>query len=200
MPIHAERRVLPYRPEQLFALVADVARYPEFLPWCLAARVRSREDKRLVADLNIAEFAESQTQSSTDELHAIINSFTSIERQFSSTFKQLEKKASEISILKELSELCYVTFDPEGRRIDVAYAEGPMKHLKNHWLFLDHPDGCEIDFYVDFEFRSKILRTIMGALFHEAVKRMVSAFEARAADLYGPPPQAGISTPAESSE
>ena len=61
----------------------------------------------------IAEFSDSETQSGTDELHAIVNSFTSIERQFSNTFKQLEKKASEISILKELSELCYVTFDPE---------------------------------------------------------------------------------------
>ncbi|MEE4600593.1 MAG: GAF domain-containing protein [Desulfobacteraceae bacterium] len=61
----------------------------------------------------IAEVADSPAQPGTDELHAIINSFTSIERQFSSTFKQLEKKASEISILKELSELCYVTFDPE---------------------------------------------------------------------------------------
>ena len=61
----------------------------------------------------IAEFSDHETQSGADELHAIVNSFTSIERQFSNTFKQLEKKASEISILKELSELCYVTFDPE---------------------------------------------------------------------------------------
>jgi hypothetical protein len=61
----------------------------------------------------IAEFSDNEAQSGTDELHAIVNSFTSIERQFSNTFKQLEKKASEISILKELSELCYVTFDPE---------------------------------------------------------------------------------------
>jgi adenylate cyclase len=61
----------------------------------------------------IAEFSGNGAQSGTDELHAIVNSFTSIERQFSNTFKQLEKKASEISILKELSELCYVTFDPE---------------------------------------------------------------------------------------
>jgi len=61
----------------------------------------------------IAEFSGNEAQSGTDELHAIVNSFTSIERQFSNTFKQLEKKASEISILKELSELCYVTFDPE---------------------------------------------------------------------------------------
>jgi len=61
----------------------------------------------------IAELSDDDTGAGKDELHSIVNSFTAIERQFSNTFKQLEKKASEISILKELSELCYVTFDPE---------------------------------------------------------------------------------------
>jgi len=61
----------------------------------------------------MAELSDSETGHGTDELHSIVNSFTAIERQFSNTFKQLEKKATEISILKELSELCYVTFDPE---------------------------------------------------------------------------------------
>ncbi len=61
----------------------------------------------------ITELSDNQVQSNTDELHSIVNSFTTIERQFSNTFKLLEKKASEISILKELSELCYVTFDAE---------------------------------------------------------------------------------------
>ncbi len=53
MPTHAEKRELPYRPEQLFDLVADIERYPEFLPWCVGARVRSREDDLVVADLVI---------------------------------------------------------------------------------------------------------------------------------------------------
>ena len=61
----------------------------------------------------ITELSDNQVQTNTDELHSIVNSFTTIERQFSNTFKMLEKKASEISILKELSELCYVTFDAE---------------------------------------------------------------------------------------
>lgn len=61
----------------------------------------------------ITELSNEEIQSGTDELHAIVSSFTAIEKQFSSTFRQLEKKSSEISILKELSELCYVTFDPE---------------------------------------------------------------------------------------
>lgn len=53
MPTHAERQVLPYRQDQLFDLVYDVAKYPQFLPWCVAARVRSRTEKELVADLTI---------------------------------------------------------------------------------------------------------------------------------------------------
>ena len=61
----------------------------------------------------ITELSDNEVQSGTDELHSIVSSFTTIERQFSNTFKMLEKKASEISILKELSELCYVTVDTE---------------------------------------------------------------------------------------
>ncbi|MBT3703754.1 MAG: type II toxin-antitoxin system RatA family toxin, partial [Alphaproteobacteria bacterium] len=51
MSTHAEKRPLPYSPEQLFALVADVERYPEFLPWCVGARVRSNDGHLIVADL-----------------------------------------------------------------------------------------------------------------------------------------------------
>ena len=53
MPTHAEQRVLPYTAEQLFDLVADVGRYPEFLPWCVGARIRERSDTLIVADLLI---------------------------------------------------------------------------------------------------------------------------------------------------
>ena len=143
MPTHAERRVLPYSPKQLYDLVAGVDLYPEFLPWCKAARIRERKPNLLVADLVIG--------------------FKVFRERFTSR----------------------VTLDPEGGRIDVTYAEGPFKFLKNHWVFLDHPEGCEIDFYVDFEFRSKILQAAMEALFHQAVKRMVGAFEQRAQALYG---------------
>ncbi|MDL1969072.1 MAG: GAF domain-containing protein, partial [Deltaproteobacteria bacterium] len=53
-----------------------------------------------------------ESQTGTDELRDIAQSFSAFENQFSKTFQQLQKKSSEISILKELSELCYVTFDP----------------------------------------------------------------------------------------
>lgn len=51
MPHHSEKRLVPYTPEQMFALVADVARYPEFLPWCVAIRIKSREANGFTADL-----------------------------------------------------------------------------------------------------------------------------------------------------
>jgi len=144
VPIHAEQRVVAYRPEQIYGLVADVERYPEFLPWCRAARIRRREDDWFAADLVIG--------------------FKMIRERFTS----------------------HVALDEAARRIDVVYAEGPFKHLENHWRFEAHEAGCLIDFYVDFEFRSRLLQTLIEALFHEAVRRMVGAFETRARDLYGP--------------
>ena len=144
MATHAEKRVLHHSPEQLFDLVADVERYPDFLPWCIGARIRSRQENVLIADLIIG--------------------FKGIREKFTSE----------------------VTTDQATMRIDVAYRDGPFKYLNNHWIFNAQPDGsCEIDFFVDFEFRSRLLQRIIGLLFNEAVRRMVSAFEARADQLYG---------------
>ena len=142
MTVHAEKRVINHSPEDLYALVADVRKYPEFLPWCLAARVRDESSLALNADLIIG--------------------FNMFRERFTS----------------------YVDLDAVNLEITVKYAEGPFKHLTNHWRFLDHPDGCEIDFYVDFEFNSRLLQSVIETLFTEAVKRMVSAFETRADVLY----------------
>ena len=54
MPTHRDSQLVPYRPDQLFDLVADVGKYPLFLPWCAAARVRSRSATALAADVTIA--------------------------------------------------------------------------------------------------------------------------------------------------
>ncbi|MFN4165878.1 MAG: type II toxin-antitoxin system RatA family toxin [Ferrovibrio sp.] len=143
MPTHAEKRILPYTPDQLYALVAGVEHYPKFLPWCLGARIRERSERLMVADLIIG--------------------FKMFRERFTSR----------------------VTLSPEAKRIDVEYTDGPFKYLKNHWIFRPHSQGCEIDFYVDFEFRSKLLQKTIELLFNEAVKRMVGAFETRAKQLYG---------------
>ncbi|MCB1556805.1 MAG: type II toxin-antitoxin system RatA family toxin [Alphaproteobacteria bacterium] len=70
--------------------------------------------------------------------------------------------------------------------IHVEYMKGPMRHLSNHWRFIEEPDGsCTIDFYVDFDFKNPLLQGVITTFFHEAVKRMVDAFEKRAEFLYG---------------
>ena len=145
MPTHTEHRVLPYTPEQMFALVADIERYPEFLPWCVGARIRERNGDEILGDLLIG-------------------------------YKMVRERFTSRVVLHR----------PD--RIDVSYSEGPFKYLTNHWLFEPQPNGATlIDFYVDFEFRSKMLQKLMGMFFNEAVRRMVSAFEARAHALYGEP-------------
>jgi coenzyme Q-binding protein COQ10 len=148
VPTHAEERVLPYTPEQLFALVADIERYPEFLPWCVGVRIKERQANLVVADLVIG--------------------FRIFRERFTSR----------------------VSLDPP-RRIDVAYSEGPFRYLDNHWTFSPDPGGCRVGFFVDFEFKSRLLQRLIEVLFSEAVRRMVGAFEKRARDLYGAPSQRG---------
>lgn len=53
MPTHSEKRVLPFRPDQLFDLVIDVERYPEYLPWCVAARILQRGPTEMTAEMAI---------------------------------------------------------------------------------------------------------------------------------------------------
>jgi coenzyme Q-binding protein COQ10 len=143
MAKYAEQRLLPYTPEQLFTLVADIERYPEFLPWCIGARIRERHGNTIKADLAIG-------------------------------FKMYRERFT--------SE---VTLEPPGQ-IHVAYSDGPFRYLQNQWKFEAGPDGgCIVDFYVDFEFKSKMLQKVIEVLFSEAVRRMVAAFEGRARQLYG---------------
>lgn len=78
--------------------------------------------------------------------------------------------------------------------VHVDYISGPLKYLTNDWLFRPASDGgCEIDFSVDFEFKNKMFERLAGMFFHEAFKRMVSAFETRAAAVYGAPTLAAVS-------
>ena len=144
MPTHAERRLIAYSPEQLFDLVADVGRYPEFLPWCVGARVRSRTATELVADLTIG--------------------FGPFRESFTSRV-ELDRP----------------------RSAHVRYEHGPFRYLNNKWSFTPHPKGCLVDFFVEFEFRSRLLQTAIGAVFNQAVRLMVSAFLKRASQVYGPP-------------
>jgi coenzyme Q-binding protein COQ10 len=69
----------------------------------------------------------------------------------------------------------------------VRYENGPFRYLHNQWRFTPGERGTDVDFNVDFTFHSRILEKAIGAVFHEAVRRMVGAFHRRARDIYGPP-------------
>jgi coenzyme Q-binding protein COQ10 len=71
-------------------------------------------------------------------------------------------------------------------KIDTEYLDGPFRHMKSGWTFVDRPEGgCKVDFFVDFEFRNAILQRLIGVVFHEAMSRIVRAFDERAKALYG---------------
>lgn len=144
MPTHAETKIVAHSAEQLFDLVADVGKYPQFLPWCVAAKVRSRTETEQVADLTIG-------------FGPFRESFTS-------------------RVIMERPNL-----------IKVRYENGPFRYLNNQWKFQPDPRGSKVDFFVDFEFRSRLLQAAIGVVFNEAVRRMVNAFLKRAQDVYGAP-------------
>lgn len=144
MLTHIEQKKLPYTPEQMYALVADVDKYNEFAPWCVASRINRRESESVFyADLVVG-------------------------------YKMFREKFSSKVILEEPSH------------IFIEYLRGPLKHLKNHWRFIEEPDGsCLVDFSVEFEFKNKALQGLAQVFFQEVIRRMVSAFEERAKQLYG---------------
>ncbi len=127
----------------MYDLVADISRYPEFLPWVVAVRIRQSDETGMLADMSVG--------------------FKSLRETFTSRV-QLQAPS----------------------HIDVDYVSGPLKFLRNDWHFHPHESGgTRLEFCVDFEFRSKLFERLAGAFFHEAFKRMVASFEARALKLYG---------------
>ncbi|MFT6490101.1 MAG: coenzyme Q-binding protein COQ10 [Parvibaculaceae bacterium] len=148
MPTHSEVRLVPYEAKDVFEMVGDIGKYPDFLPWCAGARIRKEEvvegHKVITADLIIA-------------------------------YKMFRERFS--------SE---VTLYPETLKVDISYKDGPFKYLNSHWKVCPLDEGSEIDFYVDFEFKSRMLQSMVARVFTKAVHKMVSAFIDRADALYGP--------------
>ena len=145
MPRHSEQRYLPYTPEQLYELVADVARYDEFLPWVTAVRIRSSSETEMVADLIVG--------------------FGAFRERFTS------------KVVKD-----------RPTAITVDYVEGPLKFLHNEWQFEPAGEGTNLHFAVDFAFRNRLFEAVAGQVFDRALRKMTSAFEQRAAALYGSSP------------
>ncbi len=145
MPRHAETRQLPYTPEQMFDLVADVPAYPQFLPWVSAIRVRANSESEMLADMIVG--------------------FKSLRETFTSR------------VVKE-----------RPGHVHVDYIEGPLKYLSNDWRFRDDgAGGVFIDFEVDFAFKNRVFEMIAGQMFQRALRKMIGAFEERAATLYAAP-------------
>ena len=146
MPQFETRRPVKHAPDRMYALVADIERYPEFLPLCEALAIRSKRERDgktlLVADMTIG-------------YKAIRETFTT-----------------------------QVLLNPAEQVIDVKYVEGPFKYLDNKWSFEDTPTGCIVHFYIDYEFKSRILGAVMGSMFDRAFRMFAEAFEARADKIY----------------
>ena len=143
MPSIRETRTLPYSAEQMFDLVADVDKYPEFLPWVVATRVRNDNNTEMTADMLVG--------------------FKAIREKFTS------------KVTKHRPDT-----------IRVQYVDGPLRDLDNRWTFEQREDGgCDIHFCVDFAFKSLMFETLAGQYIDRAFRKMVTAFEERAAQLYG---------------
>ena len=150
MPKYETTRNVGHPPEKMFALVADIEKYPEFLPLCTGLTVRSRKERDgrtvLVADMTVG-------------YKAIRETFTS-----------------------------QVHLKPDENAIDVKYLDGPFRYLSNIWRFDAATDGgTDIHFFIDYEFKSRILGAMMGAMFDRAFRMFTNAFEKRADAIYGTP-------------
>jgi coenzyme Q-binding protein COQ10 len=151
MPQFSTKRHVAHSASHMFDLVADVERYPQFVPLCQALRVRRRTTEPdgsvvIVADMTVA--------------------YKFIREAFTSR----------------------VTLDRKNLEILVEYLEGPFQKMNNRWTFQPNgEDACDVTFSIAYEFRSRTLGMLMGAMFDTAFRRFASAFERRADQVYGKP-------------
>ncbi|MCA0318933.1 MAG: SRPBCC family protein [Proteobacteria bacterium] len=149
MPVFKTERRVRHRPDQMFDLVADVDKYPLFVPLCEKLKVRRRVNAGddgiaiLVADMTVA-------------YKIIRETFTS-----------------------------RVTLDRPRLHIIAEYIDGPFSRLENHWRFAPEGEGTIVSFTIDYEFKSRALALVMGAVFDAAFRRFAEAFEKRADEVFG---------------
>lgn len=133
----------------MFDLVADVERYPDFVPLCQALKIRQRRQnadgtETIVADMTV--------------------SFKLVKETFTSE----------------------VTLDKPHLTILVRYLKGPFSNLENRWTFEGKgEEACDVGFFIAYEFKSRVLAALMGAMFDAAFGRFSAAFEKRADMIYG---------------
>ncbi len=151
MPHFETRRRVRHSAADMFALVADIERYPEFVPLCEAMKIRQRE-KEGACD-------------------AVVATMTVAYKMFRESFTSR------------------VVLDREAGQIRVSYLDGPFRFLENRWTFNDAGSGaCDVGFAIAYEFRSRLLASVMGTVFDRAFRKFATAFEARADEIYGKAP------------
>jgi coenzyme Q-binding protein COQ10 len=136
----------------MFDLVADVEKYPQFVPLCSAVKIRSRAAKG-------------------DGMTVMVSYMTVAYKLIRQTYTSR------------------VTLDRPGLKIVVEYLDGPFSRMQNRWTF--HPAGegtCEVEFFIDYEFKSRTLAMLMGAMFDTAFRKFAAAFEKRADEIYARKP------------
>ena len=148
MPSFRTTRRVRHSAENMFDLVADVERYPEFLPLCQGLRVRRRSTNAQGLDVILADMEVGY--------RAIRETFTS-----------------------------RVTLDRQKLEILVEYVDGPFRHLENRWTFRNEQSGSVVEFFIDYEFASRMLGILMGSMFDTAFRKFSEAFEQRADRIYG---------------
>ncbi|MBI5131885.1 MAG: type II toxin-antitoxin system RatA family toxin [Rhodopseudomonas palustris] len=153
MPQFSSKRRVPHSAEQMFDLVADVERYPQFVPLCKALKIRQRTRQDDGTEVVIADMTVS---------------FKLVQETFTSR----------------------VTLDRANLKILVEYLQGPFSSLENRWTFVAKTErASEVGFFIAYEFKSRILATLMGAMFDTAFHRFAAAFETRADQVYGGAPK-----------
>ena len=149
MPQFSSKRRVHHSAPQMFDLVADVERYPEFVPLCRSLKIRQRTPKPDGTEIVIADM--------TVSFKLVREGFTS-----------------------------RVTLDRPNLKILVEYLQGPFSNLENRWSFEPKSETeCDVRFFLAYEFKSRMLAILMGAMFDTAFARFAVAFEKRADQIYG---------------
>jgi coenzyme Q-binding protein COQ10 len=149
MPRFSSKRRVLHSATEMFDLVADVERYPEFVPLCQSLKIRQRTPKSDGTEIIVADM--------TVSFRLVREAFTS-----------------------------EVTLDRPNLKIAVRYLRGPFSNLENRWTFEPKGEGvCDVGFFIAYEFKSRMLALLMGAMFDAAFARFSAAFEKRADVVYG---------------
>jgi coenzyme Q-binding protein COQ10 len=152
MTTHSESRIVPYTAELMYAVVSDVERYPEFLPWCRGLRVL---DRQWAARDGLAGGVAGGPEIIIAEMLVGFGAFN-------------ERYTSRVIL------------DPAARKIDVTQTEGVFRALETHWRFTPEGESCRVDFAIAFEFKSRLLGAVAGKAFADVFVKMSEAYEARA--------------------